>query len=301
MKNSQSGSGLSDTAAPGRSSMKQLTQQDGSPNSIRILIYHRIYRKTETGPFTTWDISETVFRRHLELLDKWGYSAITFRDYRLYQKGALSLPKKPVIITFDDGNEEVLTVAYPIMKEHGMRGVVFLLGDRTIRSNTWDEPADSTHLLLSDQQVLELHNAGFEIGAHSFNHRNLTSMSLASAWEEIYRSRMALEFLLNAPVKCFAYPYGMVNAPLKQMVADAGYELACGAFTGPAVYSADPLELRRIRTYNSKSRILFWFQLQSIYLHYRSLWWNVKTNLQYFLSKIRAHIGAIPENGRSAD
>jgi len=258
---------------------KPLTTRDGNPERIRVLIYHRIYPGTHSSAATSWETSEVTFRRQLELIERWGYGVITFNDYRLYLKGEITLPKKPVIITFDDGYREVYDVAFPIMKKHGMRGVVFLLGNRSLTTNEWDNGITAIHSLLDDKQVLELHAAGFEIGAHSQNHKKLTDLSKSDAWEEIYRSRISLEILLNANVFTFAYPYGITDTAIKQMTADAGYTLAVGAYSGPPLFIEDPMEIRRIKTADSKNPLLLWFQLKSVYLQYRWIWWRFKSVL----------------------
>ena len=259
--------------------MKTLTMRDGNPDRIRVLIYHRIYPGAHSAAATAWDVSETSFRKQIELIDRWGYGIITFNDYRLYLQGEISLPKKPVIITFDDGYKEVYDVAYPILKEHGMRGVVFILGDRLITTNSWDEGIVARHELLNDGQILELHAAGFEIGAHSHSHRKLTNLPKGVAWEEIYRSRISLEILLNARVLSFSYPYGITDPAIKQMTADAGYSLAVGAYSGPPLFVEDQWEIRRIKTFDSGSPVTLWLQLQSIYLHYRWMWWKIKSTI----------------------
>lgn len=258
---------------------RTLTTRDGNPERIRVLIYHRIYPGGHNDDASPWDTSETAFRRHIELMERWGYGIITFNDYRMYLKGEISLPRKPVVITFDDGYSEVYDVAFPIMKRHGMRGVVFIIGDRSLKTNSWDEGVAPIRNLLDDKQVVELHAAGFEIGAHSQSHRKLTDLPKSEAWEEIYRSRISLEILLNANVLSFSYPYGITDAAIKQMTADAGYTLAVGAYSGPPVFVEDQWDIRRIRTTDSKSAIVLWFQLQSIYLQYRWIWWKLKTSI----------------------
>jgi peptidoglycan/xylan/chitin deacetylase (PgdA/CDA1 family) len=257
--------------------MRTLSIRDGNPERIRVLIYHRIYPGTQQKDATEWDTSEVSFRRQIELMERWGYGVITFNDYRLYLRGEISLPKKPVILTFDDGYSEVYNVAYPIMKQHGMRGVIFILGDRTMRTNRWDTGITPTRYLLDDEQVLELHAAGFEIGAHSVSHRRLTELPKNEAWEEIYRSRISLEILLNANVLSFSYPYGMTDTIIKQLTSDAGYTLAVGAYSGPPLFVSDQWEIRRIRTTDSGNPVILWFQLQSIYMHYRWIWWKFKS------------------------
>jgi peptidoglycan/xylan/chitin deacetylase (PgdA/CDA1 family) len=260
----------------GANTVKTLSQRDGNPEKIRVLFYHRIGSEADARISADITISQRTFRIHLTLLEKWGYTPITFQDFELYRTGELSLPKKPVVITFDDGYQDLYTYAFPVMKEFGMRGVIFVVGDRQMRTNEWDEGFYATYPLLNDEEILEFHEAGFEIGAHSMHHFRLTEMTADEAWEELHQARIATEILLNAPVLTFSYPYGLVNSELKKMASDAGYSVACAAFTGPPVFGSDLLEVRRIKMTDSRNPIVFWFQLQSLYVHYRWIWWRMQ-------------------------
>jgi peptidoglycan/xylan/chitin deacetylase (PgdA/CDA1 family) len=77
------------------------------------------------------------------------------------------IPDGTVLLTFDDGNRSDLTVAAPILLEHGFaatffitEGLGFLTGDDGGEYLSWDE-------------VAELHRLGFEVGNHSQHHRIL--------------------------------------------------------------------------------------------------------------------------------
>jgi peptidoglycan/xylan/chitin deacetylase (PgdA/CDA1 family) len=69
---------------------------------IRVLLYHRILSNAFDRDTANIGVTKDSFRRQIELLDRWGYTAITFSDLSLFLKDELDLPKKPVIITFDD-------------------------------------------------------------------------------------------------------------------------------------------------------------------------------------------------------
>lgn len=175
---------------------------------IRVLMYHRILPRGVTAYGNELFLDKEMFRQQLALLDRWGYTAITFQDYHLILEGQLDFPRKPVILTFDDGYLDMFENAYPLLEEYGMRAVVFVLADRTIRTNTWEpHHAASKAPLMNEQQILELHEAGFEIASHGLTHEDLSSLPADRAWEEISRSRMLLEILINAPVYSFAYPF----------------------------------------------------------------------------------------------
>jgi len=221
---------------------------EGNPRDIKVLMYHRVVDSVEEHMAQSdLCIHTDAMRQHFVLLERWGFTAITFEDFRLFQKGEMNLPKKPVIITFDDGYVDTYELAFPLLQEFGMKAVVFVLGDRQIRSNTWDKlPAVHGEHLMTDEQVIELHSEGFEIGSHTMTHAKLPLLSHDEAWDEISRSRMRLEILLNAPVQTFAFPYGYLNDQLKQMLRDAGYTIGCGTHTGPPAFGTDLFEIRRI-------------------------------------------------------
>ena len=258
-----------------------LQQQDrslgeGNPNIIKVLAYHRIVDDSRLSEAHWSCVHIKRFRKHLELLDRWGFTTITFNDYLLYRQGQLNLPAKPVIITFDDGYADTHRFAFPLLQEFGMKAAVFVLGDRKIKTNYWERTVGIPEVPLMDgQQIVELHEAGFEIGAHSMTHAKLTEISQGDAWQEISRSRILLEILLNDPVTVFSYPYGLVNRTLKSMVQDAGYALACGVYTGPAVFGSDVHEIRRITIKSSAGTAAFAARMLTPFQHYAWLRWKI--------------------------
>ncbi len=219
---------------------------DGILERIRVLLYHRIVADHNIKNPSAMIVRASTFRKQMELLDQWGYTPITFEDVRLFLAGELNLPNKPVIITFDDGYMDVYETAFPILREFGMRAVFFVIGDRLVEENIWDKGQDTLSPLLNQQQILEMSTAGFEIGAHSMTHLKLTMIHEKVATEEILRSRILLEILLNKSVHSFSYPYGLVNDNIKNIVIDTGFTSACGAFSGPAMFGRDLFEIRRI-------------------------------------------------------
>lgn len=64
------------------------------------------------------------------------------------------------------------------------------------------------NLMLSSEQLRQLHRAGICIGAHTVNHPILARLDDEAAAEEIGRSKMLLEQLLTDTVDLFAYPNG---------------------------------------------------------------------------------------------
>lgn len=218
-------------------------------SDLKVLMYHHIV-DDRYDMRKYWNcVHVDKFRKHLEWIERCGFTTITLEDYRLALNGDISLPKKPIILTFDDGYLNIYKYAFPALQEFGMKAVIFVLGDLNRKVNDWsyEEPQAE---LMEGRQILEMHLAGFEIGSHSLTHEKLTQAAPEMIWKEIYYSRMTIESLLNAPVRTFSYPYGLVNETVKKMVADAGYLTACGVYTGPPDFYADQFDIRRITVYN---------------------------------------------------
>ncbi|MBA4313284.1 MAG: polysaccharide deacetylase [Chlorobiaceae bacterium] len=251
----------------------------GNPRKIKVLMYHLITDNNNfCRKFKSISLPVESFRSQIKFLERWGFTPITFEDYQLYLEGELNLPKKPIILTFDDGYEDIYKYVYPIMKEYGMKGVLFITADRKVKTSVWDAHFGIPQLpLLNNQQIIELHAAGFEIGSHSISHPQLPHIPREKAWEEISRSRMILEILLNNPVKTFAYPYGLTNDTIKHMTIDAGYNFGCGTYTGPPIFGQDHSEIRRMLISGSMPIKYFALRMLTPYQYCDWTRWKIKT------------------------
>jgi peptidoglycan/xylan/chitin deacetylase (PgdA/CDA1 family) len=105
--------------------------------------------------------------------------------------------------------------------------------------------------LMTWDQVKEMRRAGMGIGSHTHSHRVLQTLPAADLAAELRESRKTLEAHLGEPVTTIAYPVGKPiseAAPVRQAVADAGYQL--GFTTKPGINrmvpTDDPLDLHRL-------------------------------------------------------
>lgn len=265
----------------------QNNRQTSGTSSIKVLMYHRVAPDGDLRPGYFWSVTQSQLRRHLELLQRWGFTCISFEDHALSLKGELLLPKKPVILTFDDGYDDVYNYALPVLKDFGVRATIFTIGDRSIKTNRWDYPERAARTpLLNDDMVVELHKLGFEIGSHSLTHADLTKISEKEAWEEIAGSKKILEDLVKSPVISFAYPFGSTNEHLGQLVKSAGYSYGCASYSGPPRFSTDLFSIRRTQLTNASNFLDFAIKMLTPYGHYRWLWW--KTRRRFLRGRRRA-------------
>jgi peptidoglycan/xylan/chitin deacetylase (PgdA/CDA1 family) len=264
---------------------KSNRSREVTPQKVKLLVYHRVVNDDRLSREYPWICVHTrEFRNQLELLDRWGFTAVTFDDIRLCLAGQLDLPRRPVVLTFDDGYLDVYENAFPILCEYGMRAVVFALGDNRIKTSEWGRSIGTpVAALMGGQQLVELHAAGFEIGSHSMTHANLTSLPEGEAWEEISRSRIVLEILLDSPVLSFSYPHGLVSVTTKRLVADAGYSIACSMSSGPARFGKEQYDNRRIAISNSVGAIGLAMRVLTPFEYYS--WFRSRVQERFFRNK----------------
>jgi len=130
----------------------------------------------------------------------------------IVDNAASSVPKKLVVLTFDDGNISDLTTVAPILKEHGF-GATFY-----ITSGWVGKPGR-----LNWKQVKELHNQGFDIGNHSTSHPNMLHISENDIREQIISFDDACAEHGIPKATSFAYPGGHHDRRMVKALAAQGY------------------------------------------------------------------------------
>ncbi len=225
---------------------------------LRVLLYHRVV-KDEILRRIHWSyVSTQQLRRHCELLNACGCTPVTFKDYLLATRGKLRLPKKPVILTFENGYKNTYLHAFPILKEFGFNAVVFAIGNRTLNSDDWNMRIGlQPEQLASDDELREMSEAGFEIGSQSLTNVDLTALPLHEAQQEIACSKQTLESVLGTDVVSLSYPFGVTDERTKQLAKDAGYSFACGVDGNFADSRTDPFEIRRLTMTSSTNSLSF--------------------------------------------
>ena len=209
---------------------------------VPILMYHQLGPHRTGSALNKWRVSESSFRRQVEWLARRGYRGISLR--RLLDRN-LSPAEKPVVITFDDGFDGVRRVGLPILREHGFFATVFVVAGRLGGVDDWNDERPGEKLLDADG-VRALAAAGFEIGSHGLNHRNLIGLDDESLALETAGSRRVLEEVAGTPVESFCYPYGGFDDRAVEAVRDAGYRAATVIRSGICDPSGDLYRMRRI-------------------------------------------------------
>jgi peptidoglycan/xylan/chitin deacetylase (PgdA/CDA1 family) len=213
-------------------------------SGLLILTYHRIGPPPDRAPDPFLYDTAGELDAHLTAVKQAGLRLAPFTE-------ALSGdPIQPgtATVTFDDGCLCTLEKAVPVLARHKMRAIQYLVTGRIGGRNDWDLPKEDVPERLMDLgQIREWIAAGHDVGSHTITHRNLKTLSVPEAREEICGSKKMLESLLGVPVRHFCYPYGgWTMQSIRELVKEAGYRSACTTRFGVAQPDEDRWTLPRI-------------------------------------------------------
>ncbi|HEX3868118.1 MAG TPA: polysaccharide deacetylase family protein [Gemmatimonadaceae bacterium] len=192
-------------------------------------------------------VSPARFAEQLDALAAWGYHTIHFDDWldaaTTYR---VRLPRRPLIITFDDGYTCFDRNAWPALSARGMNATVFLVAGQVGGTNAWDagEPQEP---LLSAERIVALQADGARFESHGVTHRPLARIAPGDALNELERSRALLGDVLGREVTIVAYPFSNQSRAVRGLARQAGYRAAVrgkGRMNWPRT---DPWGLRRIK------------------------------------------------------
>ncbi len=118
-------------------------------------------------------------------------------DYSLMLQPNAPLTRPLISITVDDGNSSDINYFLPKLQTTAMPATFFVV------SSYLGTPNHTTAA-----QVVQLKNAGMEIGAHTVTHPDLATLSVAAQQTEIVNSKTTLQNVTGVPIVSFAAPYG---------------------------------------------------------------------------------------------
>jgi peptidoglycan/xylan/chitin deacetylase (PgdA/CDA1 family) len=232
-----------------RETWRRLTQ------GTTILMYHAIAADTQRP--TRFRVTERAFERQMQKVAKRG-CALPLDDLVALRHAHRLPPPGAVVITFDDGFAEIRSRAAPVLDKLGVPATFFVVSERVGPNATWAGDGElHGRALVSWEDVQELHELGFEIGAHTRTHPNLRDLTPEQVEAEVAGSRADLAEQLGRPPHAFAYPYGKWSEAAADAARRAGFTSAVTVRAGRNC-AATPLHLmRRTEIRGTDSRLRF--------------------------------------------
>lgn len=198
---------------------------------VPVLYYHSI----DPSEANELILSPEKLKKQLKYILDEGYIPLSMSELYAHLSNNKEIPKKSIVITFDDGYMDNYTYAFPILKELGINATFFIITNGI----------DDGYYMPKDQ-LIELDKAGMDIMAHTESHPYLSKYPYEIQLGELTRSKEKLENILGKPVDFLAYPYGDYNDDTLKATKEAGYKMAFTINRGLASSDTSLLELKRI-------------------------------------------------------
>ena len=234
-------------------------------------MYHQI--KDTTSHWGNYILPTHVLKEDFEYFKKAGITPVSFDDLKNYVENGKPLPKKPIVITFDDGEKSFLTKVVPLLEEYSYPANINIVGS-LIELYTKNGETDDRYAYLNEEDIINLSkNPLVEIGCHSYNLHSLSNRrgmgKLYGESDEAYLDFIKTDFekfdsgitsLLNKNCRILAYPYGIRNDILLGFSKEKGYTitLTCRESVNTLTVGGDLYELGRFnRPYGNSSKDFF--------------------------------------------
>lgn len=206
--------------------------------AVPILMYHILGAPPAGSPYPDLFLAPADFKAQMAYLRSHGFEAVTLQQvWDNWHRHKGTLPRKPVVISFDDGEYSQVRVAEPILRSYHWPAVLNLIVDHYS-----DKP-----VAIGAGAVRRLISEGWEIDSHTVHHLKLTTLSAAQLKLEVTQSRKDLQAEFKVPVNFFCYPAGFYDAQVIAAVKSAGYLAATTTKPGLAASGTAAFELPRVR------------------------------------------------------
>ena len=239
--------------------------------SLPILTYHAVEASEQEWKSIPQNrlvylIKRDLFTRQMRYLADQGFCTILMEDVIAAGQGCCTLPDRALCLTFDDGSASDYQVAFPILRQFGLKATFFIVTGRvgTPGYVTWE-------------QLQEMSAEGMSIQSHSHTHPFMSQCTAVELEVELSQSRAILEERLRTAVEVFAAPGGDWNEQCRLAARGAGYQAVC---TSRAGINAGTINLEGLERLSVRRTDSFEQFVSFVTLDKRALWrYRVKESL----------------------
>jgi peptidoglycan/xylan/chitin deacetylase (PgdA/CDA1 family) len=202
---------------------------------VPVVCYHQIrdWKPTDSKGAKDYIVQIAAFKEHIKMLADSGYHTILPDQLYAYLTTGAALPKKPIMLTFDDTDLDQFTIANPTLKKYGFKAVYFVMTVSLGRPH-----------YMTPEMVKQLSDEGNVIGSHTWDHHRVDKYSHNSELKiigkngkittrpvddwvtQIDKPTKKLEEITGKKIDYFAYPFGIWKKPVLPEFQKKGFKIA---------------------------------------------------------------------------
>ena len=233
---------------------------DNKDIEIPTLMYHHFDDDRKNINDMTVQTSE--FEKQIKYLKENGYTAISLSDLNDFIENKKRVPKKPILITIDDGYKSNYDIMYPIIKKYKMKATIFVIGERIDNANKKSNAISKFNW----KQAKEMYDSNIiDIECHTYDshkrdeiegvEKSVFANPLPNESNEDFKQRIIEDVKKNiytiqknigyTPI-ALAYPYGEFNEEIDELLKDMGIKYTFLASGGKETKMENKHLLKRI-------------------------------------------------------
>ena len=226
------------------------------PQSIPVLAYHDFSKAEDIDPTDTkYAFVDNIenFEKQMKYIYNNGYKTLSMDEFYCWKTRKCKLPKKSVLITFDDGNVSIYKYVLPILKKYDLKGTSFIIGSRTLTDS-----ADSGYLTLNQIEQIKTEYPNLEFHSHTFDlhqTKNGQAVIKVSTIDELNVDIKNIEDILDT--QYVAYPFGSYTEDYISALKENDYRLGF-LYKAPFVRATQENDNFKVPRVTIDRRLQFW-------------------------------------------
>ncbi len=228
---------------------------------LPIVMYHLVLDDDKRlGKFI---VSPNQFENDIKYLKDNGYNTVVFSDLVNYVEKGVSLPKNPIMITFDDGYYNNYKFAYPVLKKYGFKAVLSIIGIQSEKySESGEESKYYSHVtwehIKNMSDVFEIQNHSYNLHEYSKNKKGAKKISAESSeeyqkrlYDDLIKCHNLIKDNTNNEPAVFTFPFGSMCSDAHKVIADKlKYKGSMSCVEGINYITKDSQSLYKLKRYN---------------------------------------------------
>jgi peptidoglycan/xylan/chitin deacetylase (PgdA/CDA1 family) len=197
--------------------------QASGTTRIPVILYHHINKIPDNSGERLLNVTPETFLAQMNYLSSKGYRTLSMSEFLAILATNQNPVQKSVVITFDDGYQDTITNALPVLQKFGFKA-------------TWFIPLNKSEISKADIKALS--DAGMDIGSHTMDHASLKYLTTDKQRQyEVGQSVTNIQNITGKPVLAFAYPYCVYNNDGVDFIKRSTIQIAfqCGNVTGNSI------------------------------------------------------------------
>ena len=235
----------------------ELWQEKPKEVLLPVLMYHEV-RYDAPGKDA---ILPEEMESDLRFLQREGSTTVFMENVLEFVYDGVSLPEKPILLTFDDGYESSYRRLFPLLKRYGAKAVINVIGKSADEFSLLPEQG-GPYVHAGWKELLEMRDFGcVELQNHSYDlhHESGGEQGCRRRWEEddlAYEERIRVDAdrlqeelyrRTGHPASTFAYPYGFYSDELEGILEECGFLATLTCDFGMNRLTRDPDCLRKMK------------------------------------------------------